>query len=257
MDAVNATLLAWKDAAWNTLKHLGKSWPAALGLLIGSSILAIVSLIVAPLGMLGGFITSLVNAAAAGSYLYLLETSVIHRRPVRLDDLRASAGRYLWDVISVLFIFWIGSLLLIPFFSAIPALSLAVHLVVFVLFNPAPELVYQGSSRSLALLKDAVRFVFDNWPEWFIPQVLVGMALVFIYPGGAIALLQATGPFFGFTSVGMPLVMGLPGGFSVFVAIQTVISLCAVHCVMLFRGFLFRDLGRGGRRARAWRARVG
>lgn len=257
MGVVQATLSTWKSAALQALKSTGASWPAMLGLLVGSSITAVVSFLVIPLGFAGGFISSLVNAAAAGSYLFLLETSVLHRRRVRLDDVTTSAGRYLWDVISVLFIFWIGSLLLSPFFKAIPALALAVNLVVFVVFNPAPELVYQGHSRSLALLGDAVRFVFDNWPEWFIPQVVVGLGLLFLYPGGVMPLLQATGPYFGFTSVAVPLVGSLTGGLSAFLLVQTVLSVMIIHMVMLFRGFLYRDLSRGNRRARAWKARLG
>ena len=50
------------------------------------------------------------EAWIAGWYLALVEIGVGERRRITMDDLRECSGVYLWEVISILFIFFIGKL---------------------------------------------------------------------------------------------------------------------------------------------------
>ncbi len=252
MDAIVATLAAYRDAAIKTARTITRSWMAALALGVASGTLGVIAVVTASLGIVGGFILGLAQAACAGAYLYLLEAPVKHQRRVGMDDIRSSPGRYVWDVISVLFIFWIGSMLLTPFSGTF--VMIGVFLVVYVVFNPAQELIYLGYSRSLALLGDAGRFMFDNWIEWLLPHLLIGALLFVVAPDLGIFHLQMFGPFFGFTSVNNSFFTSLmAGSFSPFSLGRALLLLGMVHLTMLFRGFLYLELSQGSRRARAWR----
>lgn len=253
MGVVEATLKTWLGAARDAFGALPRSWMAALALLVGSAGLGILHHVIRPLGMMGGFVYAIFHAGVAGTYLYLLETAISQNRRLDWEDVRSSLGTYLWDVISVLFLFFIGSMLLIPL-SATP-IPIAVYLGVFVIFNPAPEFIYQGHTRSVALLGDAGRFMFDNWPEWLVPQILFA-ALLFLLLPDLVGVAQMFGPFFGFTDVATDFYGRLLGGsFSLVWLGRTLAALVVVHLVMLFRGFLFSALRTGNRRTRAWKAR--
>jgi hypothetical protein len=113
-------------------------------------------------------------------------------------------------------------------------------------FNVVPELLYQGRSRSFALLMDSARFMFAHPVLWLLPNVVfAGIAL---YASGQLRavhhpaeLLIAFGNTFSSPAgvarvfVGIPR-WGLP------------IALCALHFVMVFRGILFHEVvsGTGG-----------
>ena len=51
-------------------------------------------------------------------------------------------------------------------------LAVAVNTGIFVVFNPVPELIYQGSATASALLEDAVQFIRDNTIEWLVPLAI-------------------------------------------------------------------------------------
>jgi hypothetical protein len=108
-------------------------------------------------------------------------------RTITIGDAVESMGHYFWDVISVGFVLWIPTMLLDTSLRANPDsqfLVTACLLLVFILLNPAPEVIYLTRHDSpLDVLKRSYDFVLDNWIEWFLPMALVlaplGLSLFF------------------------------------------------------------------------------
>jgi hypothetical protein len=204
-------------------------------------------------GFPGGLAIGLAHAACAGSYLFLMEELVLGSGRVDLTDVTDSVGPYLWDVISVLFLFWIAELLLGAL--GLRGLSAVLVLAAFVAFNPVPEVIYQSRSRSMEALGRSAGFIREAWPEWFAPQIVLLFLVAPLLHGGELLLFRMFGPFFGFLDVGRPLAQAFFGGFAHSgMLIWTTISVVLVHTMMLFRGFLYRELSSGSRRTRAWKA---
>lgn len=258
MTTLRATLDLYLDTARDTGRSLSRSGLALLVLFLATPVLIVASMLASPLGMIGGFLVGFLHAALVGWYLALVEVTVLGSRRLVLRDLRSTFGTYLWEVISVLFIFWIASMLLM---RADPAVVTGLTLLATILFNPVPELVYQGRTRSLALLQAALKFVQDNWPEWLAVHVaawgvlgLWGWMVSGDMLGLATGVIQLFGPWFGFISVGS-LAIGQASMGPVGIA-SAVFLLVFAHAFMVFRGHLYRRLSRGSRRSRAWRARM-
>ncbi|MBN2798224.1 MAG: hypothetical protein JXX28_03690 [Deltaproteobacteria bacterium] len=259
MLAITGTLKLYRDALTDTWGSLQRSALALGALLVATPVLLVAGVLAAPLGMAGGFIVGMLHAALVGWYLHAVSLGVVQRRRVVLSDLTRTFGVYLWEVISVLFIFWIADLLVLRHLS----FGWVIVLIAGVVFNPVPELIYLGRSRSLELLADAARFVQDNWPEWIAVHLigagvaggalwlLVGPAMGAAY---GVWLLQLFGPWFGFISSGT-LVLGLAGQGPVGILTGVLVAV-AIHAWMLFRGHLFLRLSRSSRRTRAWQARL-
>ena len=97
------------------------------------------------------------------------------------------------------------------------------NLLLFVLFNAVPELIYLGHHSSLEVLTESFTFISDNWIEWF-PATIVPVFLLF-------------------------LVLGLPLD-GVFAWVKTA-GLALIICVtMVARGLLFIELRGSSRRGR-------
>ena len=170
-----------------------------------------------------------------------------------MGDVTDSVGPYLWEVISVLFLFWIASLVL----NMLHLGSLTVILVVvaFLIFNPIPEVLYQSRARSVDALTRSISFIKENWPEWFVPQLLMILLMAPLLHGGPMLLFTMFGPFFGFLDVGRLLAQAFFGGVaSTNTLIWTATAVVLVHTMMLFRGFLYAELSQGSRRTRAWKS---
>jgi hypothetical protein len=122
-----------------------------------------------------------------------------------------------------------------------------------VLFNPVPELLYQGESRSFQLLFESGRFISKHGLEWLLPNVLMAVLLMAPLgllhgPAGQVVLHVAT--------ILSPRNDGL-GVFALFQRAPIYLQLpmlLFVHWLMMFRGLLFAELTRGSARQRANRA---
>jgi hypothetical protein len=145
-------------------------------------LLLIVQQIAAPLGMAGGFLLGAVNALLVGMTLSLIEQGVAYARAVTIKDVVDSFGHYFWDVIGVGFVLWIPLMALDMGTQQNPngqLISFAVMLLIFILLNPAPEVIYQVPHESpLDVFKRAYDFVLENWIEWFLPIAIMLLPLV-------------------------------------------------------------------------------
>lgn len=258
MHVVEATLKLYRDALQDAGRALGRSVWAVIALIITYAVIVAAELLLLPFGLPGGLIFSLIHAGAVGWYLSLVEIGVTGSRRVTARDLQENVGHYLWEVISVLFIFWIGGMILgltVPF-----ALPIAV-IVCTLLFNPAPEMIYQDRTQSFALLQDATGFMQRNWPEWLGAQVMGAVVLALwgrlvlgaLDPALGVELVQAFGPWFGFVTIGgLAIATAKLSGF-----LGAAFILLFSHFFMLFRGCLYKRLRHSSRRSRAWQSRLG
>jgi hypothetical protein len=201
-----------------------RNWPVGL-VVVGYGILLFsAQMLVAPLGLVGGFVLYLVVVACASSWLSLV-AEVIRSGRVRASDLVAGFGTYLGDLLAIGFLLWLLSLAATLLLAPFPYLRIVFALAIFVFFNAVPELVYLGRQPAAALLVESYRFIGENWIEWFPANLLLGACLL------ATAFVPS-GP------------LGLVEGFALGVTF---------YFVMIVRGLLFRELSTSSRRARAFR----
>jgi hypothetical protein len=177
----------YRQALRKTWLSLLRGWMTIVAVIAFLFLLLLAQQIAAPLGMAGGFLLGAVNALLVGMTLSLIEQGVSYARTVTIKDVFDSFGHYFWDVIGVLFVLWIPLMVLDMGTQHNPngaLISYAVMLLIFILLNPAPEIIYQVPHDSpLDIFKRAYEFVLENWIEWFLPIALLLLPLV-AAPGG-------------------------------------------------------------------------
>ena len=176
------TLALYRNAFRKTGQSLARGWMAMIAVVGFGVLLMLATQIASPLGMVGGFLLGAVNALLVGATLSLIEQSISHGRALTLRDIFGSVGHYFWDVIGVGFILWLPLMALDMVMQTNPygqLLSYGVFLLLFLLLNPAPEIIYQVRHGSpLEVFKTSYEFVLENWIEWFLPFALILIPIV-------------------------------------------------------------------------------
>ena len=209
-----------------------RSWAVFGALFVYVAAMQLAAVVAARLGFLGGIVLSLVWAACVGSFLHLVEM-MVRSGTASFEDFRRSFGVYVWDVVGVTFLLWVFFAVVTPLLATMPqgrGIVLGLELVVVVLFNAVPELIYLGHCSSVDLLAQSYAFISENWIEWF-PATLALAALALWF--GAL-------PF-----------TGLLGW------LQDALIALLVVFTMVVRGLLFLELHGSSRRGRAFRYRMG
>jgi hypothetical protein len=177
-----AALDLYKTALRRTWQSLRRGWIIIVAVIGFLFLLMLARQLAAPLGMAGGFLLGAVNALLVGATLSLIEQSISYARALTIKDVFDSFGHYFWDVISVGFVLWLPLMALDMGTHNNPnglLISYAVMLLIFILLNPAPEIIYQVRHDSpLDIFKSAYEFVLENWIEWFLPIGLLLLPLV-------------------------------------------------------------------------------
>lgn len=205
--------------AWTLLLPIGL-W--ALLLLAGT--------LVGGAGMVGGMLFGLVLDAVLSSYLYFVG-EIVAESKARFSELKGSFLAYFWSVLGVAFVVWVAELLLgtvLQGSSRGGLIFLLAYAGAFVLCNATPEVIYQkGTYGGLATIQQSIRFIHENWIEWFIPIILLA-ALNYVLITGLML-------------VGVPAyLVAIPAG-------------ALLHFMMVFRGYLFRELDTSGHRQRMYK----
>lgn len=176
------TLALYQSAFHKTGQSLIRGWMTIAAVVGFGFLLMLATQIASPLGMVGGFLLGAVNALLVGATLSLVEQSISHARALTIKDLIASVGHYFWDVIGIGFILWLPLMALDLSMQANPygqLISYAALLLLFLLLNPAPEIIYQVRHDSpLEVLKTSYEFVLENWIEWFLPFAIILIPIV-------------------------------------------------------------------------------
>lgn len=248
---LSATIQMYRQATVDTWTRIQRNWWVGLLPFLYGFILILVASFVGSLGMVGGFIFGLISAMCTSSYLYFLAGMVNGQRVV-LSELGESWRPYLSPVITVLFFLFLVQLtlsLVLPPVESSQDVAFFVTLILLVILNPIPEIIYLGRSDGFGMLQESFDFLRENWMEWFLPLV-----------------------FFTVLSLGIPLPVASPlrvGQLSFsFTGIQSLLSgsleslLWNVFgafiflALMVFRGLLFRTLFGTSRRQRIFRSRL-
>ncbi|NOT54162.1 MAG: hypothetical protein HOP18_06110 [Deltaproteobacteria bacterium] len=247
---ITTTLQLYQQVARDTWKNARQNWWIAFLPLVYGFILLLAGLIAAPLGMLGGFLLGFVLALCTSSYLYFIAGVVAGSR-MTIAELGESWRPCLSPVITILFFFFILQLalsIILPGMVGAGPISLLIHLILLIVLNPIPEIVYQGRSDGFDMLQESVDFLRENGIEWFTPLVAIAL-LSFIAPLPFMAVVSQSGSLSAPTFGSNELLYGSVTG-----VLMAVLSAVLFYVLMVFRGLLFRALASGTRRQRLYRA---
>jgi len=236
MERLLATLWIYRRCARRTVELLAHNLHLAGAVVAYAVAMAVVRMVAAPLGMIGGLLVTLAACACASSFLFLVE-QVQRIGRANLYDFQRGFTAYLGEVVNIGFVLWIATTAVRLLAAAQPnplLVWLGFEVVVFVAANAVPEMIYQSPHTGLHLFSEGYRFIATNWIEWF-PPTLAATAVAY----GVVALVG-----------GLPLPRPLLGG------VKMVATGLVVYGVMLFRGLLFAELAATGPRGRVFRYRA-
>lgn len=251
-------------------RSIRRGWIAIVAVIGFGALFLLAVQIVGTLGIAGGLILGAVNALFVGATLSLIEQSIAQARTLTVQDVFASLGHYFWDVIGVGFVLWLPLMALdmtVQTNPYGPVLSYAVLLLLFLLLNPAPEVIYQVRHDSpLDVLKSCYDFVLENWIEWFTPWLLILVPFV-LSPVGlqtVFDLSRRIGRGAGLDFLQLLMVpITILDGWVTYLGIAPSVSWVLTFCltpplmvgILLFRGHLFASLHGSSRRQRAFTGR--
>jgi hypothetical protein len=255
---VRATIALYRDAVRDASRALVRNlWIIALPP-IYSLLIGIVQQLAMSLGIVGGFLMFLAAAACVSSFLSILAEAIAHER-IRPAELGQTFGRYVSSIVGVMFVFWIIELLLTLITQQNPALAwlaVAINLGLFLLCNPLPELIYQGSRDGIALVDDAVQFMRENAIEWLVPVGVLFLPLFAMGIRKALLAMAQVGATNALGVIDFTLRAWLPPLSDAAQLLLLAVESLLLCWIMLFRGFLFRSLAQSGRRQRIFGARM-
>ena len=247
---------AYRHSAPLAFSRAIKAWPVAFSLVIYGVVILVVGQLVSPLGLVGGIILGLVSAACLSSYVHLLSKAIQGSRLFFRDLIEGVSGRF-WDVISVMFAFWIISFGVQIVTRSLgrngEAVAAMIALAMAFFFNAVPELLYLGRSRSFSLLAESGRFVVRNPVAWFLPNLV--LATLLLLPSGRLAVHDPRELLLVFSHIFTP--SGVATALLSVPYWMIVILLLLLHLAMVFRGLLFVELESGNPRLRAFRRAAG
>ena len=210
---VDAFIGLWK-APWTLLLPIGIMLVLVLG-----------AMVVSPFGLAGGFMLGIALTFLCSCYLYFLG-GVVAKQSVSLKDLKTSFLAYFWSVMNLGFVLWIANMGLTWALKNNPngaAFHAALGIAAAVALNAVPEVLYlKGSVGGIETIQRSVRFLQENWIEWFIPNALL-MAAAWYFPRLGVGPMEILNPRV------LLIGSGLTGAF-------------LGHVVMVFRGQLFQEL---------------
>lgn len=249
---VSSTLALYQQVAKEAWEKGSRSWWVGLLPFLYGPIFFLSSMFLAPLGMIGGFILGFILAMCVSSYLYFI-AEVVNGSRVSLTELRESWRPHLSSVINILFFFFILQSLLAlltpPGDETALMLASLIELILLIILNPLPEIIYQGRSEGFSMLQESVDFLWGCSVEWFLPFIVLAIFSALFFP---IALLE--GPL-QFGRLTLPATIGGAPQGSMFSFLWTLLSGFILFALMVFRGLLFRALSGTTRRQRIFRAR--
>jgi hypothetical protein len=235
MEQIQAIFWIYKTCLIRTVELVRSNLGIIFAPIAYGVVLSVAAMVLVPLGFIGGMVLGVVFAACASSALYLIE-NVVRMSKATLQDFARGFTVYIWDILTLAFIFWIPMRLLAQFAFTTPngpLLYLGVQILLYVIFNAVPELIYQGRVSGLALLSASYQFIVENWIEWLLPNLLVGVAGYLLR--NVVYQLVAPFPFF-------LQYFFVEAAFGLFLTF-----------LMIFRGLLFSELNGTTRRSRVYR----
>lgn len=199
--------------------------------------------LVAPLGLIGGFLASIIELCAL-TYYYTWLANILSLQRLRLKSMGEFDGEMFMRILSVAFILWIVKFLTAAISQSQPSLNsipMIVQLGIVVIFNPIPEVLYIDRDESLQALSRALEVIKRFWIEWYLPLAVL-MAPLFLLLGAASVVALAGADEF----LPLMLIVRAWGALSGAIPplIMWVFGFVLGSFYMVFRGCLYERLSR-------------
>ena len=268
-----ALLSVYRNAVVAAARVLVKNWPLIIGSIGLLLLYGLSSKLFGSSGIAGGLVLGLISAILLSIYFSWIDASV-ERQRLRFKDLFEIDYGLFSGVINSAFILWIVTFVAqsMRVGQSGEWLYMCITLGLFVGLNALPEVIYRQRSSGLDALAEAGRFTRDHSIEWFIPMVILSLPILIAQPELFVLRLASTSPLLPLPFY-EPITRFLTGyileviGYilpflSASIArileliIAAVLASTIINLVMLFRGYLFRELSAGGlrrRRMKDWR----
>ena len=94
MESIRATMTLYHQAARGTVQSFARGWIVVLAVVLFALGLVTATTLVAPLGLIGGFLLGAANALLIGATLGLIREAVLTVRPMRWRDVWDSFGAH-------------------------------------------------------------------------------------------------------------------------------------------------------------------
>lgn len=203
----------------------------------------------------GGFLMGLVEVAFISFYFSWLRSAERNEK-LHLQDLWQFDYGMFSPVINAAFVLYIirylAQTLLTPHQLFI---FLALELLIFILMNALPEIIYSETPFQMESFGRSFEFVKSNWPEWYLPYIVIFSPIILTRPQEVLFSASLADPILpvqfwaalfaeqssrilgGFWSLPMSLLFAVVGG----------------NWLMFFRGRLYQELSSGSRRQRMFK----
>lgn len=241
---VNGTTI---KKAW---KSFLKNWPIIFTgfayTMINVSIFALISYIFTGiLGILAGFIVAIATSSLISNYLYLL-ANIIKYDKLTLNSFKEGFKYYLWKVYGIFFIAWLFSFVLNSVLGVMSSfasrISTIIGILVLIIFNPLPEIIYQKSYSPWESLSYSFDFMKENWLSWLIPNIIF-FSILYMITGRIVSYVFTTHLAYNFD-------------FTISGVVKYLIGQIIFSFTMIYRGYLFNLLSTSNRRKREYMKKI-
>lgn len=191
------------------------------------------------LNIIAGLLLAIVMSGLMSNYLFLL-SHIIRYDKFTVTNFKDGFKIYLRKIYSILVIAWIASIL----FNYIgtnagvysSAFYTALSILIFTVFNPLPEIVYQKYYSPYESIAYSFEFMKENWFNWLLPNIIFGLIL---YKISGIVLTDI-------------ITQNIEYNFLLFWQGKFILNQIIVSYMMLYRGHLFSILSNSTRRKRLY-----
>ncbi len=244
MDIIKDLIYINKSAFNKTIKSLSKNWiiifTGIVYTILNVAIFSLISVFLTGfLSILSGIIVAIITAAFISNYLYLL-FNIINYDMINMQIFKDGFKYYLWKIYGVLFIAYLGRILLGILSNMLgglaSALNIVIYLSILIVLNPLPETIYLKSYSSWESVLNTFEFMQENWINWLLPNIIFHGVLYFI-TGNLITNIFTTHLSFNMVFSIKNIIIYLVG--------QGLFSF-----IMVYRGHLYKTLSGSTRRKR-------
>lgn len=245
MDEILKDIIYINKTAFNrTIKSISKNWmiifTGIIYTILNIAIFALINVLFTGfLSILTGIVVAIVTAAFISNYLYLL-FNIINYDRLNIQIFKDGFKYFLWKIYGVLFIAYIGSILLSIVSNMLGSMGFIIntliYLAILVLLNPLPETIYLKSYSSWESVQSTFEFMKENWFNWLLPNIIFHLVLYFT-TGNVITDIFTTHLSFNMIFTIRNLILYIVG--------QGLFSF-----IMVYRGHLYKLLSGSTRRKR-------
>lgn len=244
--------LVYKKALSETLNNIKKNQIILIIPLLYSILytiaFAIVGRLLAPVGMLMGFLMPVMTSLILSSYYSMLSDLIYYNR-ISFRNLQNTFQNYFASIYSVYFILILISWFM-PVLMATPGLGLLVSLILLLVLNPIAESIYIEGRYYTDAYKSSFNFMKENFILWIVPFIIY-LAALFLLGFDFRQIIVSS------SIIDIPLGQNLVTGiyfsdiFNVY-NLKILIAMIVTAIYAVFRGNLYKILHNSTRRKRAY-----